>query len=60
VRALVAEARPDCDVDYTTDVLIGALSAQVFAHQRGFREMPLERLKEGYADLVDRFLSATA
>jgi AcrR family transcriptional regulator len=58
VRALVAEARPDCDVDYTTDVLVGALNALTFAHQRAYREMPLERLKEGYADLVDRFLSA--
>jgi AcrR family transcriptional regulator len=57
VRMLVAEARPACDVDYATDVLIGALSAQVFVHQRRVREMPLERLKAGYADLVDRLLS---
>jgi AcrR family transcriptional regulator len=57
VRMLVSEARPSCDVDYATDVLIGALSAQVFVHQRRVREMPLERLKAGYADLVDRLLS---
>jgi AcrR family transcriptional regulator len=57
IRTLVARARPGCDVDYTTDVLVGALTAQVFAHQRRTREMPLERLKEGYADLVSRMLS---
>jgi AcrR family transcriptional regulator len=57
VRRLVEEARPDCDVDYTADVLLGALNAQVFAHQRQVREMPLERLKDGYADLVNRMLS---
>ena len=57
VRSLVAEARPSCDIDYATDVLVTTLSAQVFVHQRHIREMPLERLKAGYADLVDRFLS---
>jgi AcrR family transcriptional regulator len=57
VRMLVTAARPSCDVDYATDVLLGALSAQVFVHQRRVREMPLDRLKSGYADLVDRLLS---
>jgi AcrR family transcriptional regulator len=57
VRNLVLQARPDCDVDYTTDVLRGALSAQVFAHQRVARGMELERLKAGYADLVDRLMT---
>ena len=33
------------------------LNAQVFVHQRRIREMPLERLKAGYADLVDRLMS---
>lgn len=58
VRTLVEQARPSCDVDYTTDVLLGALSAQVFAHQRRVREMPLERLKQGYADLVGKMMTA--
>jgi AcrR family transcriptional regulator len=57
IRALVREARPDCDADYTADVLLGALSAQVFAHQRGAREMDLDRLKRGYADLVDHMMT---
>lgn len=58
VRTLVEQARPSCDVDYTTDVLLGALSAQVFAHQRRVREMPLGRLKQGYADLVGKMMTA--
>jgi AcrR family transcriptional regulator len=57
IRTLVEQARPDCDVDYTADVLLGALSARAFAHQRRVREMPLDRIKEGYADLVDKLLS---
>jgi AcrR family transcriptional regulator len=56
VRMLVEEARPACDADYAADVLLGALNAQVFVHQRRVREMPLERLKAGYADLVGRLL----
>lgn len=55
-RTLVTAARPDCDVDYVTDVLVAVLSAQVVAHQRRARGVPLERLKAGYADLVDRML----
>jgi AcrR family transcriptional regulator len=57
IRTLVEQARPGCDVDYTTDVLLGALTAQVFVHQRRLREMPLERLKEGYADLVGKMMT---
>jgi AcrR family transcriptional regulator len=56
VHALVTQARPDCDVDYTTDVLLGALTAQIFAHQTRVRGMDLQRLKAGYADLVRRTL----
>jgi AcrR family transcriptional regulator len=57
IRSLVQQARPDCDVEYTADVLLGALSAQVFAHQRTGRGMELDRLKAGYADLVDRVIT---
>jgi AcrR family transcriptional regulator len=60
IRTLVEQARPDCDVDYTADVLLGALSPHVFAHQRRVREMPLERLKDGYADLVSQMMTAPA
>jgi AcrR family transcriptional regulator len=56
VRNLVQQARPDADLDYLADVLVGALSAQAFAHQRQVRQMDLERLKAGYEDLIDRVL----
>jgi AcrR family transcriptional regulator len=56
VRTLVREARPGCDPDFLADVLLGPLTPHVFAHQRGPREMSLEQLKAGYADLVTRLL----
>ncbi|MBA2350131.1 MAG: TetR/AcrR family transcriptional regulator [Solirubrobacterales bacterium] len=56
LQVLVSAARPDCDVEYATDVLADALSAQLLAHQLREREMPLERLQAGYADLVERLL----
>lgn len=56
LRTLVAEARPDCDPEYLADVLLGPLAPHVFAHQRGPREMSLDQLKAGYADLVTRLL----
>jgi AcrR family transcriptional regulator len=58
VRSLVAQARPGSDIEYTTDVLLGALTAQVFVHQTRVRGMELDRLKAGYAELAERMLSA--
>jgi hypothetical protein len=56
VHTLVEQARPAGDLDYLTDVLVGALSAHAFSHQRHVRRMELERLKAGYEDLVHRML----
>ncbi len=56
VHNLIEQARPASDVDYLTDVLLGALSAQTFEHQRHVRRIELPRLKAGYRDLVDRVL----
>ena len=58
IRALLAEAAPDCDADYLADVLLGALAAELVLHQRHSREMPLDRLKEGWIALVDGVLSS--
>ncbi len=58
VRILVEQARPGCDVDYVTDVLGGALSAQAFVDQHRVRGLDLDRLKAGYADLVERLVAA--
>jgi AcrR family transcriptional regulator len=57
IRMLVAEARPDCDVDYVTDALLSMLTAKVVLLQRRVRDMPLDRLKAGFADLVERLLA---
>ena len=54
LRLLVSQARPACDVEYVTDVLVSALSATLFEHQHRAGAMPLDRLKAGYADLVAR------
>ena len=56
IKGLVEEARPVCDPDYLADILLAPLTPRVFAHQRGPREMSLEQLKAGYADLVTRLL----
>jgi AcrR family transcriptional regulator len=57
VRTLVHEARPACDPDFLADVLLAPLTPHVFAHQRRSREMSLDQLKAGYADLVTRLLA---
>lgn len=57
IRALVLEARPEIeDADYVADVLLAALSAPLYAHQRRSKLMDTERLKAGFADLVQRLL----
>ncbi len=56
VQLLVGQARPDCDVEYVTDVLASGLSALLFEHQHREREMELDRLKAGYRDLVVRLV----
>jgi AcrR family transcriptional regulator len=58
IHTLVEQARPGGDLEYVTDVLVGALSAQAFTHQRHVRQMELSRLKAGYKDLVGRMLGS--
>ena len=53
IRALLVEATPGCDADYMADVLLSALTAELVLHQRRSREMPADRLKEGWVALVD-------
>jgi AcrR family transcriptional regulator len=57
VAMLVREADPDCDWEYITDALLAACRADHVAYLREVREMPEERLKAGWADLVRRMLS---
>jgi AcrR family transcriptional regulator len=56
IHNLVRQARPEADADYMTDILLGTLSAPLFAHQRRSKGMDTDRLKAGYSDLVLRLL----
>jgi AcrR family transcriptional regulator len=57
VASLVRLARPDDDVDYTTDLLLAPLDVRLVTLQRTVRGLELDRLKAGYADLVERVLA---
>jgi AcrR family transcriptional regulator len=53
VATLVREAGPaGADVDYLADVLLEPLGADLFLFQRRVRELPLERLQDGFEQLV--------
>lgn len=54
VTLLLREAEPDCDAELLADMLLGALAAELFIHLHKAREMPLERLKAGWRELVRR------
>lgn len=53
---LVAAAQPECDVDYTTDLLLLPLTPSVYVQQRDGLGMSPERLRRNYAQLVERLL----
>ncbi len=56
VTMLLRQAAPNRDADYLADVMLAPLAADVVLHQRRAREMSLERLKEGWQDLVQALL----
>jgi AcrR family transcriptional regulator len=56
VTALLRNVTPASDCDYLADVFLAALAAEVVLYQRHALGMPLERLKEGWQELLDRFL----
>ena len=53
---LLREAQPDCDAEFLAEMLLAALGADLFVYLRDAREMPLERLKTGWAELVRRLV----
>jgi AcrR family transcriptional regulator len=57
---LLREANPGCDADYLAETLLSCLGAELFMHLREVREMPLERVKAGWAELVRGALRAPA
>ncbi len=56
VQLLVREADPDADSDFIADALLAMLTARVFLYLRIARELPLERIIEGWTDVVRRLL----
>ena len=56
MELLVREADPTTDAQYLADALLGLLTGNVFHYMRAEREMPLDRVIAGYAELVRRLL----
>jgi AcrR family transcriptional regulator len=51
IRTLLNEINPQIDAEYVTDVLLGALSAEMVNHWIG-SGLPADRIKDGYVRLV--------
>jgi AcrR family transcriptional regulator len=60
VTLLLAEGQPGCDAELLADSLLSALGAELFVYLRRVREMPLDRLKDGWRALVLRSVPAGA
>jgi AcrR family transcriptional regulator len=56
VELLVREADPEADSEFIADALLAMLTARAFLYMRIARELPLERIVEGWTDLVRRLL----
>ena len=54
VTLLLREADPDCDAELLADTLLAALGAELFIYLREVRGMELDRLKDGWRELVLR------
>jgi AcrR family transcriptional regulator len=52
VTLLLGEAAPECDAELLADTLLAALGAELFIYLRHVRGMSLQRLKQGWRDLV--------
>jgi AcrR family transcriptional regulator len=51
---LLREADPSCDAEFLAETLLACLGADFYMYLSGAREMPLERLKAGWEQLVCR------
>jgi len=58
VALLLREADPACDAEMLADALLAALGADLFIHMRKVRGMSLERLKQGWTELLARTVPA--
>jgi AcrR family transcriptional regulator len=52
VGPLLREAQPQADAEFLTDALLAMLSARAFLHLRLAQELPLQRIVEGWTDVV--------
>ena len=50
------EADPEADSEFIADALLAMLTARAFLYLRIARELPLERIIEGWTDVVRRLL----
>lgn len=53
---LVREADPEADAELIADALLAMIAARVFNYLRTARDMPVERVIEGWTDVVRRLL----
>jgi AcrR family transcriptional regulator len=53
---LIREAAPDQDAEYIADTLLAPLGADFHLYLRRVRELPLDRIAEGYERLVRRLV----
>jgi AcrR family transcriptional regulator len=60
VAMLLAHADPGCDADTLAEMLLATLDAGLFIHLRELSELPLERYKAGWRELVERVLGESA
>jgi AcrR family transcriptional regulator len=57
ITLLLRELDPSCDAELLAETLLAALSADLFIYMREMREIPLERLKAGWGELVERVVA---
>jgi AcrR family transcriptional regulator len=60
VTLLLREADPSCDAELLAEMLLNALGAELFIYLHHVREMPLERLKSSWRELVLRALPSAS
>jgi AcrR family transcriptional regulator len=59
VTLLLREADPTCDAELLAEMLLAALTADLFVYLRHARSLPLQRLKASWRELVERTLATT-
>jgi len=57
ITLLLRELDPACDAELFAETLLSALSAELFVYLKEAREMPLERIKANWGELVCRLVA---